>query len=173
MRFIKTVLFLTLPIVWFCSNSGPIGLMFLWLRLDQTFFHLPPPDKFHFFLKRDLELHFSSEVQSARVEYEQLNIVPSQVGVGWPKYFLWVRVFSRNKLVNEGAAKVAAISKEQFFVEDFYSKEQLMKSPLSLRHNFAYNYVAEVFNRAGIEKKRAEAALAVMRQDLQDQEKGE
>lgn len=173
MRLVRTMLFLLLPTVWFCIKSDPIELMCLWLRVDQTFFHLPPPDKFQLFLKRDLELHFSSEVPSVRVEYEQLNIVPSQVGVGWPKYFLWVRIFSRNKLVNEGAAKVAGISREQFLVQDFYSKEQLNKYPLSLRHNFAYNYVAEVFNRAGIEKKRAEQALAVMRQNLEDQEKGD
>jgi len=81
---------------------------------------VPDSSHFDFFLKRDLEKHFNGIV---KVDF--LRKGPTQSGVSYPKYYLWVKVYQVDKLIKEGAVRVEAIDKKRFEVTDFVSIEEI------------------------------------------------
>ena len=80
------------------------------------------------FLKRDLEKYFrQSPGQHVTVKYEFLRNGPTQSGVAYPKYYLWVTVSKKNKTIKSGAVRVAAIEKKYFDVTDFMPVEEIKR----------------------------------------------
>src|SRR5262245_40519814 len=88
------------------------------LRQDYVEANVPPVDKFDEILRRDLRDHVGWSVGDD-LEYEMLQDGPSQMGVGYPKFYLWVRVRGKQGVKVEGAALVAAMDRVQFEVLDF------------------------------------------------------
>jgi len=62
------------------------------------------------------------------VKYEFLRNGPTQSGVAYPKYYLWVIVSDKNKTIKSGAARVAAIDKKYFEVTNFLPVEEIMRN---------------------------------------------
>ena len=87
------------------------------------------PDDSHFenFLRRDLKAYFGGRP----VTFEYLRHGPTQSGVAFPKYYLWVKVQDpRSKqLWNQGAVRVAAVDRTHFEVTTFLSLKDLKRSP--------------------------------------------
>src|SRR3954447_2349408 len=75
------------------------------------------------YLRRDLTSYFCKGEKDCRVEYEYLREGATQSGVAYPKYYLWVKCFEKDKLTTEGAARVAAIEQKTFDVTNFLQAE--------------------------------------------------
>jgi hypothetical protein len=95
------------------------------------------PPQFNMFLQRDLTSYFQGlNAEIIKVEYELLRNVPTQVSVGTPKYYIWVKLYGREGLLDEGAVKVAAVEKTQFTVLNYSAIADLKKSPERINQVF-------------------------------------
>jgi hypothetical protein len=96
--------------------------------------NVPPPEHFKEFLERDLRKYFTVPGGApAALEYEMLREEPTQTGISFPKYYVWVKVVDSGGTVQEGAAQVAAIQKARFEVTHFFSKAQIREGPQDLQ----------------------------------------
>lgn len=85
---------------------------------------------FDAFLRRDLVKYFSEATgKQVEVDYELLREKPFQAGKkypsAYPKFYLWIKLYENNKLVNKGAARVAAIEKKRFEVITFADEKEI------------------------------------------------
>lgn len=95
------------------------------------------PPQFDEVLQRDLTSYFQGlNAEIIKVEYELLRKVPTQVGVGVPKYYMWVQLYGQKGLLNEGAVKVAAVEKTQFTILNHLTIADLKKSPERINQIF-------------------------------------
>lgn len=116
------VLLLLLPPV-FCQ-----GQMFN--DLAQSHIDANVPEKLGKCMRRDLKAYFTERRKEKvnKVEYEYLRKGPTQTGVSFPKYYLWVKICV-GKQIEQGAVRVAAIDGSKFEVTHFISSEQIIKFP--------------------------------------------
>lgn len=92
------------------------------------------PDNAEFarFLSRDLRAYFTAEMKTdVDVSFELLRAGPTQVGLSYPKFYVWVIVTSRatGAQLSQGAVAVAAREKELFFVTDYISRFDVRAHP--------------------------------------------
>src|SRR5947207_2603810 len=78
--------------------------------------NLPLPGDFDRLLRRDLGAYFSKQRgrNVVRVDFEMLRDGPTQSGVSYPKFYLWVRIGDGMSTDDRGAVRVAAINRERF-----------------------------------------------------------
>lgn len=98
--------------------------------------NVPVQEDFDLFMERDLKAYFSSYGGNIKLEYQLLRDGPTQSGVAYPKYYVWVQVSEGGEILQEGAARIAAIEKKKFEVFDFLSKSELKSSPASAAQVF-------------------------------------
>ena len=112
--------------------------------------NVPPSESFEPFLRRDLLAFFNTSPASTvtRVEFKLLRDAPTQSGVAYPKYYLWVKVFAGSALQQEGAARVAAIERKRFEVTDFMSKAQEQSAPAEIGSVFPAALVPTIISLA-------------------------
>jgi hypothetical protein len=95
--------------------------------------NIPPRSDFDRFLFRDLRGYFESQGNTvADSGFELLRQHPTQNGVGYPKYYVWLWYKRSDGLKVEGAASVSAQDKVQFYVTRFLSREQILSDPTLL-----------------------------------------
>lgn len=92
--------------------------------------NVPVKNDFDAFLRRDLSKYFKEKTgKQLGVDYELLREKPFQAGkkypTAYPKFYLWIKLYENNKLVNKGAARVAAIEKKRFEVITFADKKEI------------------------------------------------
>jgi hypothetical protein len=90
--------------------------------------NVPAKSDFDAFMRRDLIKYFKETTgKQLEVDYELLKEKPFQIGKkypsAYPKFYLWIELYENNKLVNKGAARVAAIEKKRFEVVNFADKK--------------------------------------------------
>jgi hypothetical protein len=91
--------------------------------------NVPSSETFEPLLRRDLLAYFARDDSSVTsVEFKLLRNGPTQSGVAYPKYYLWVKAFAGSKSKEEGAIRVAAINRERFEVTDFLSKANVQSA---------------------------------------------
>ncbi len=113
--------------------------------------NVPEKKDFDRFLRRDLTAYFQEGTKGrVRVEYELLRKEPTQSGVAFPKFYLWVKAFQGKKLLVEGAARVAAVEKKRFDVVNFREKAEIQKDPDAVAKVFPAALVPEILRRAGV-----------------------
>lgn len=83
--------------------------------------NIPDKNQFDSLLKRDLEVYFSPVYGQVTVNWEFLREGPTQTGVAYPKYYLWVKISKAEKLLDEGAVRMAAIEKTEFEIINYVS----------------------------------------------------
>lgn len=92
--------------------------------------NVPAESEFDQLLRRDLAKYLESKLgEKLQVEFELLRKGPTQSGVSFPKYYLWVKGFEGDKKVIEGAVRVAAIDRKEFSVTDFCTPQDLRADP--------------------------------------------
>lgn len=92
--------------------------------------NVPSKSDFDSFMRRDLASYFKSMTGKAvEIQYEFLRDGPTQTGVAYPKFYLWVKLFENNTIINQGAIRVAAIEKIRFEVTDFLGKDEITMNP--------------------------------------------
>ncbi len=107
--------------------------------------NVPSAENFDSFLKRDLKAYFKNDEQkNTLVEYEMLRDGPTQSGVAYPKYYVWVKISSKGIIQNEGAARVAAIDKTKFEITDFLSKAEIRSFPDSVSKIFPAALISKI-----------------------------
>jgi len=92
--------------------------------------NVPRESDFDAFMKRDLEVYFKGVTGKAvEVKYELLRNGPTQTGIAYPKFYLWVEAYEKNSRLREGAVRVAAIEKKNFSVTNFLERTEIGQNP--------------------------------------------
>jgi hypothetical protein len=129
---------------WLAACSDPIQQA----HVDAN---VPPARQFQSLLKRDLERFFSDRRGSTvAVSYELLRDAPTQSGIAYPKYYVWVRAEDAAKLVEEVAVRVAAIDRTRFQITDFVSTREIQRNALEVDKIFPKALVPDIVRRAGV-----------------------
>lgn len=85
--------------------------------------NVPNEKDFGAFLKRDLAAYFKETFsKDVLVECELLRNAPTQSGVAFPKFYAWVKVKEKDRLIEEGAVRLAAIEKKRFEITDYLKR---------------------------------------------------
>ncbi len=99
--------------------------------------NIPDRANFEKFLKRDLIAYFARNGgKNVTVETKPLRNGPTQSGVSYPKFCLWVRVFQNKKPWQTGAVRVAAIDKKEFEVTTFLTLATLRSNRAAIYQTF-------------------------------------
>ena len=123
------------------GNSQAIGCQAAMVQDSVSESHIkanvPEPSAFDNILRRHLESYFAdARADPVRIVYELLRDGPTQVGVALPKYYLWVQIFDGGRLLEEGAARVAAIEQTQFEVTHYVPRAEILRRPGDLERTF-------------------------------------
>jgi hypothetical protein len=101
--------------------------------------NVPASQDFDAYMKRDLASFLCEGGEDCHVEYSLLREGPTQTGISYPKFYVWVFCSRQDKLLKQGAARVAAIDRQRFQVTDFLSREQILASPQKVGTIFPVN----------------------------------
>ena len=113
--------------------------------------NVPDESRFSRLLERDLNAYFETKgVRNPGSRFELLRQGPTQSGVAYPKFYLWVRVSSGPNHVAAGAVRVAAVQGEGFEVTDFLTAEEIREAPNRVGSIFPAPLVGAIYERAGI-----------------------
>jgi hypothetical protein len=111
--------------------------------------NVPDERDFDSFLKRDLAKYFADlKKKEVEVSYELLRKQPTQSGVAYPKFYLWVKVSGKEELIEEGAIRVAAIEKKEFQITDYLSKQQIKENPAITYETFPRILCEKIIEKA-------------------------
>jgi hypothetical protein len=116
--------------------------------------NVPAASDFDTFLKRDLTVYFSLPGKPApTVEYELLRDGPTQTGIAYPKFYVWVRVTLEGQPVREGAVRLAAIEKTHFEITHFIASSEIVSNPSQLDAVFPPPVVVAILEKAHVSSK--------------------
>ena len=112
--------------------------------------NVPPRSDFDSYMRRDLLAYFRSSgiADATKVEYQLLRQGPTQSGVAYPKYYLWVQVFSDRAPLVDGAVRVAAVERTHFEVMNFMSENAVRARPSEVGTVFPAVLVPVVLSKA-------------------------
>jgi hypothetical protein len=92
--------------------------------------NVPSSKDFERFLQRDLGEYFSrSRGKPVFVEFEWLRHGPTQSGMSFPKFYLWIHLAGGESPDDRGAVRVAAVEQNRFNVTDFISERVIRAEP--------------------------------------------
>ena len=119
------------------------------IREETIKANVPNQNEFDTILKRDLIKYFSNaNAKTVEVSYELLRNEPTQTGVAYPKFYLWVIVHKNGKATEQGAVRVAAIERREFEITDYLSKEAIQRSPMAVYKIFPRGLCDKILERA-------------------------
>lgn len=99
--------------------------------------NVPEEENFYSYLARDLNDYFGATTnKKISVKFELLRKVATQVGVAYPKFYAWVKVYDGGVLKKQGAVRLAAIEQKVFEVTDFVTAEQIQADPAKIETVF-------------------------------------
>lgn len=127
-----------------CNAQSPVTP----IANSQVEANAPKGESFDKFLKRDLTNYFCKRQGDCHVEYEYLRQGATQSGVSYPKYYLWTRCFTKERLNTEGAVRVAAIDQKYFEITDYLSATEITSSPDNVRGVFPAALVDKILQKA-------------------------
>jgi hypothetical protein len=115
--------------------------------------NVPRANDFRPFLIRDLTAYLKrTHGDKLTVDYELLRDGPTQSGVGYPKFYLWLRATNAEKTAIEGAVRVAAVDKKRFDVTAFIPRPDIVSHPAALDVVFPQALIAKILTKAGLKK---------------------
>ena len=119
------------------------------LQADHIAANVPNEAEFSAFLERDLRAYFAAAgIRSPSVRFEMLRQGPTQSGIAYPKYYLWVWVWSEGSPAVSGAVRVAAVQRERFEVTEFLARERIIAQPGQIGSIFPAPLVQPIRTRA-------------------------
>ena len=105
------------------QNDDPMA------ALRQGYIDANVPDKKDFdrILNRDITKYVTDKAdKDITVKIELLRDVPSQSGVALPKYYIWIeKRNAKGVLMEEAAARIAAVNRDHFDVVQYYDRKRL------------------------------------------------
>ena len=112
----------------------------------------PPADEFQRLLSRDLKSYLDGRTKrDLNIEHELLRTGPTQTGISYPKYYVWVKGLDGKRVVLDGAARVIAIEKARFEVTHFLSRQEIRSSPAEVEKIFPAALAPVIVTKAGKE----------------------
>jgi hypothetical protein len=116
--------------------------------------NVPSKDDFRTFLVRDLTTYFQHHTygNGITVDYELLRDEPTQVGVAYPKYYVWATITMPDKSIVEGAARVAAVAKREFHILAFFTRSEIITDPTELAQCFPKALLEKIRAKSGVKK---------------------
>jgi hypothetical protein len=73
---------------------------------------------------------------------------PTQTGIAYPKYYVWVRAQTPQGIVDEGAIRLAAIEKTRFEMTHFLRKAAIQADPAAVERVFPKALADDIRRRA-------------------------
>jgi hypothetical protein len=135
------------------ASQSPDSSVFQGIQRSHIEANVPGPAEFNRLLQRDLETYITkTRGKSIRVEYEMLRDGPTQSGVAYPKFYVWVRIFEGASVVDQGAVRLAAIERREFQVTDFLSERTIRTDPKAIYRVFPAPVCERINDRLGIAK---------------------
>jgi hypothetical protein len=110
--------------------------------------NVPPAEFFDTYMKRDLGSYLCKGAEHCRIEYHLLRDGPTQTGIAYPKFYVWAKCFVDEHLQMEGAARLAAIDKDEFRITNFLSKNEIFESPQQVAAIFPSPLVKDILKLA-------------------------
>lgn len=110
--------------------------------------NVPQSKDFDAYMKRDLASFLCKGAQDCRVEYRMLREGPTQTGISYPKFYVWAVCFQQDKVLTQGAARIAAIDRQGFSVTNFLSRKEILDSPQQVEGIFPAPLVPKILQRA-------------------------
>ena len=112
--------------------------------------NVPAQDVFVSYLERDLLAYFKANVSANAISVKAtlLRQEATQSGVAYPKFYVWVQALGPKGLIAEGAARVAAIDRQEFDVTHFISSADILASPDTLTSVFPATLASPIMARA-------------------------
>jgi len=105
---------------------------------------------FHDYMIRDLRKYFKLEPTSTKaVAYEFLKPGPAQHGLGYPHYFVWLRVHDGHQVYEEGFAEIDAVETQYFSVNKFFSKKTINQNPSLITGHYGQGLSEIILEKAG------------------------
>ena len=99
--------------------------------------NVPEENNFDKLLHRDIELYFTKLFKyKVIIKYEFLREGPTQTGIAYPKYYLWVKIWNGKELIKEGAIRIAAVEKTHFDITNFVSKDEIINGSINIYEIF-------------------------------------
>jgi len=115
--------------------------------------NVPEAKDFRSFLIRDLTTHLKPKLgEGITVDYELLRDGPTQTGLAYPKFYVWVTVTKPDKSVVDGAARLAAIDGKKFQVTTFVSRSEILAQPQALASVFPQLLLDKIRTKAGVKQ---------------------
>lgn len=115
--------------------------------------NVPSTNDFRPFLIRDLATYLKpTHGDKLTVDYELLRDGPTQSGVAYPKFYVWLRATNAEQTVIEGAVRVAAIEKKRFEISDFVPRAEIVSRPDSVTRIFPAALIEKIHTKAGVKK---------------------
>ena len=106
-------------------------------------------EEFTNIVQRDLVSYFSKiENEKVSTSYELLRKQPTQSGIAYPKFYAWVIVSKNNKVIKQGAIRLAAINGTKVEVTDFIQSNVIMAKPKSIESVFPKSLCDDIRQRA-------------------------
>ena len=100
---------------------------------------MPDAKVFGPLMERNLRACFEKTLGATdkiHVQYLLLRDGPTQTGISYPKFYVWARILSGNRILTEGAVRLAAVDGAQFNVTDFLGKDQIAAEPEKVKSVF-------------------------------------
>src|SRR5262245_47077135 len=92
--------------------------------------NVPAQADFDRFMRRDLESYFTASMgKPAAVEYELLRDGPTQAGIAYPKFYVWVKASTSDGSMSQGTARLAAVERKEFQVTHFVAESEIRANP--------------------------------------------
>lgn len=110
--------------------------------------NVPAEKDFSVFLKRDLTAYFNQRAgKQVTVDYEMLRDGSTQTGIGYPKFFAWVRIREGDNVLEEGAVVLAAMDRKAFSVSDYHEANSIRNAPQTVRDSFPPSVAEAILSR--------------------------
>lgn len=100
--------------------------------------NVPDEKDFDRMLQRDITAYVTDRADGKiNVTVELLRIGATQSGVALPKFYVWIEKRSANGvLMEQAAARIAAIERKRFEVIQYYKREQMVAEPELIKKVF-------------------------------------
>lgn len=119
------------------------------LQASHISANVPAETDFMPILRRDVSAYLASQgFPGSQVHIDTLRNGPTQSGVSYPKFYLWVRADTANGPVAVGAMRVQAMERVRFEVTDFVTADQVRSNPSALSSVFPAALIPNIVARA-------------------------
>lgn len=115
--------------------------------------NVPGQADFDKLLNRDLKRYLTERYkQTTTVRYEMLRDGPTQTGIAYPKFYIWVVALSDNDtVITEGVIRLAAVDEKEFRITDYITKDEIRGNPKVLDAIFPAALISRIKIQAGIQ----------------------